>query len=313
MYNVLSKSFAFILYNKWEQNESENGQMDIKRIGKMPGGQDGAIFGNTIFRFGSRGGGSVYDASPLNDKGECEIAPIASLTLDGAEIGVPHSNAVVFGTEYYAEGDEFPLLYSNVYNNYAKADGDKRPGELLVYRIMRTDGGFTSKLLQVIKVGFAGVRGLWLSEGEVNDARPYGNFVIDKERSLLYAFVMRDGDKTTRYFSFRLPKLSEGVCDGATGVKTVMLGEEDIVDKFDAPYHKFIQGACMRDGIIYSTEGFGKNIHPGIRVIDTVKKEQIFYLDLFEAGYENEAEFIDFLGDKCIYSDAKGNLFELSL
>ena len=37
------------------------------------------------------------------------------------------------------------------------------------------------------------------------------------------------------------------------------------------------------------------------------------FLDFFEAGYEHEAEFIDFYGDRCLYSDAKGNVFELTL
>ena len=43
-----------------------------------------------------------------------------------------------FGNEYYDEKDEFPLLYTNIYNNYAKTD-DKRKGITCVYRIHKED------------------------------------------------------------------------------------------------------------------------------------------------------------------------------
>ena len=35
------------------------------------------------------------------------------------------------------------------------------------------------------------------------------------------------------------------------------------------------------------------------------------FFDFFEAGYEVEPEFIDFYGEKCIYGDAHGRIFEL--
>ncbi|MBE6610620.1 MAG: hypothetical protein E7634_08120 [Ruminococcaceae bacterium] len=279
----------------------------------MPRLLDGAIYGDLMFRFNSKGSCKVYELSELRNESNSviELAPISEFTLDRAEEIVPHSNAVVFGNEFYAEGDEFPLLYSNIYNNYAKSD-DKLVGVCCVYRLERIGDSFTATLVQLIEIGFSEEKGLWRSEGDITDVRPYGNFVVDSENGKYYAFVMRDGDKTTRYFAFDLPDVTDGVADERFGVKKVTLKKEDIIEHFDVPYHNFIQGAVMKNGKIYSVEGFHEKIHPAIRVIDTAKKNQELFFDFFDAGFPHEAEFIDFYKDRCLYSDAKGNIFEIN-
>ena len=284
-------------------------KLEIKPLCKMIGAQDGAIYGNYLFRFRSRGYGYAYDLRDLGDT-YTEISPIAEFQLDKSDIIAPHSNAVVFGNEKYDEGDEFPLLYSNIYNNYRKEE-DKLVGITCVYRITRSEGGFDTELVQLIEIGFTDDRELWRSAGEVEDTRPFGNFVIDRERGLYIGFVMRDGDRTTRYFTFDLPKLSDGEMDKTYGVRRVKLGTADIKSHFDTPYSNFVQGATCKDGKVYSVEGFNANTHPGIRVIDTVEERELLYHDFFLSGQELEAEFIDFYGERCIYGDAYGNTFEL--
>ena len=101
--------------------------------------------------------------------------------------------------------------------------------------------------------------------------------------------------------------------DERFGVNTVTLTKDDVLNYFDVPYHRYVQGACMHRGLIYSTEGFGEKNHPVLRIIDTEKGEQILHHDFFESGQEKEAEFIDFYKDKCLYSDAHGNLFEVTV
>ena len=93
--------------------------MRIKQIGKTAGGQDGAIWGQELFRFDHEGNCIVYN---LQD----DFREIGRFTLDKNEILCPHSNAVMFGCEYYETGDEYPLLYTNIYNNYAKAENPMR-------------------------------------------------------------------------------------------------------------------------------------------------------------------------------------------
>ncbi len=279
--------------------------MKIKALSKIIGGQDGAIYKNYLFRFSSKGGCTVYDLTKIEEN----MTPIAEFKLDRVDFIVPHSNSVIFGSEFFAEGDEFPLLYSNIYNNYAKAE-DKKVGVCCVYRITREGNTFSATLVQLIKIGFTDDRGLWRSTGDVEDKRPYGNFVVDTQNSLLYAFVMRDGENRTRYFSFDLPKASDGEIV-ASGVREVTLTVADVKEHFDVPYHNFVQGAVCYEGKIYSVEGFGEKIHPALRIIDTEEKRQTFFFDFFEAGCTDEAELIDFYQGRCIYGNHIGELFEL--
>ena len=162
--------------------------MEIQKIGKIYSGQDGAIFGNELFRFDSRGGGRVYDISALREGGEARM--IAKVTLDRADVLVPHSNAVFFGIERYEEGDPYPLLYSNVYNNYATAS-DPRIGTCCVYRILRDGDSFSTVLLQLIEIGFCEDAELWRATPAAHGVRPYGNFMIDRDAGAYYAYVMR--------------------------------------------------------------------------------------------------------------------------
>ncbi|MBR6740643.1 MAG: hypothetical protein IKM04_06225 [Clostridia bacterium] len=281
----------------------------VKAIAKICRGQDGAIFNGLLFRFGSKGQCSVYDLDRLGT--DAELTPIAEFVLDKADLFVPHSNSVVFGCEYYSEGDEFPLLYTNVYNNYRRSE-NRHCGECCVYRILREGESFRSTLVQRLRIGFTEDKTLWRSSDGTDDVRPYGNFVIDRENRLLYAFVMRDGDRVTTYLAFKLPTLDQGTpCE--LGVSEAVLTPEDVIDRFDTPYHNYIQGAAFHGGRIYSVEGIRENTPPALRIIDPRLKRQIFHFDFFAYGYTEEAELIDFYNGKCLYADNPGNLFELDL
>ena len=288
--------------------------MNIKKIGSMGFcAQDGAIWGDFLFRFDHAGHCRVYDAKALDTDAQENVNPpqIASFSLSADDAVIPHCNAVTFGCEYHAVGDEFPLLYANVYNNYAKAE-DRRVGMCCVYRLQREELSFRATLVQILKIGFAGERGLWLSDGEIKDVRPYGNFVVDRDAGLLHVFVMRDRDKTTRYFTFHLPGVTDGVLSAEYGVPAAVLEESDILSYFDTPYHLYIQGACCHNGLIYSSEGFNADVPPSIRVIDPAAKCQLEHANLAELGYPTEAEWIDFRGERCYYSDGCGDLFEIT-
>ncbi|MBO5090071.1 MAG: hypothetical protein J6C27_04080 [Clostridia bacterium] len=278
--------------------------MNIKQIGNITDGQDGAVFGGLLFRFKTNGLCYVYNLNNLTIE---KKSPIVSIfTLDKADVIVPHSNSVVFGNEYYAEDDEFPLLYTNIYNNYSKCE-NKRIGVCCVYRIWREENEFKNKLVGLIEIGFTKDE-LW-SSGD--DIRPFGNFVIDKEKGLYHAFTMRDNEEITRYFSFKLPKLSNGVMDNELGVKKITLKKEDIINTFDTEYHRFIQGACCEKGKIYSLEGFsGDKVNPpAMRIISTNDKKQLECVYLGDFGLTIEPELIDFESNVCYYGDNHGNLY----
>ena len=286
--------------------------MNCKYLTKIVGGQDGAIFGNYLFRFENNGVGKVYDVREIIAGDRESVAELATFKLDKSDIICPHSNSVFFGTEFYTAGDEFPLLYSNIYNNYAKTD-EPLKGVCCVYRLFRTSDGFESELVQLIEIGFVDDATLWKMSAEADGKRPYGNFVIDRERNLYYAFVMRECAEGTRYFSFKLPRARDGEIDDRYGIKRLVLGKEDIVDYFDCEHHVFSQGACCHRGRIYSLEGFnnkpGTARPPALRIIDPAAKKQILYAALADYGCEKEPEVIDFFGDTCICADVYGNVY----
>jgi hypothetical protein len=228
--------------------------------------------------------------------------------LDKADEYKPHSNAVCFGNQYYDRGDEFPLLYANIYNNYNKDQyTDKMAGTVCVYRIQRTDSTrFKSTLVQIIKIDFANNepwRSEWNEEQKAfTDRSPWGNFIVDTDNSKLWAFVTRDHNQTTRFFCFDLPVVSNG---GST--ELIKLKTSNIERYFDVPYAWYLQGACYRDGKIYSTEGMGTDENPTrIRVIDLEKGIEDSVVDLYsDKAYMREAEFIDFQNEVCWYGDYK--------
>lgn len=278
--------------------------MKITQIGNITDGQDGAVFGGLLFRFKTNGLCYVYDLKNLTVE---KKSPIVSIfTLDKADIITPHSNSVVFSNEYYDENDEFPLLYTNIYNNYAKSE-NKLTGVCCVYRIWREENEFKSRLVGLIEIGFADDK-LW-SSGD--DIRPYGNFVIDNENGIYHAFTMRDKDNITRYFSFKLPKVQNGVMDEAFGVKKTVLTKEDIIDTFDTEYHRFIQGACFEKGNIYSLEGFSddKVNPPAMRIISVKDKRQTDCIYFSDFGLTIEPELIYFENGVCYYGDNHGSLY----
>lgn len=282
--------------------------MKIQGLGKIGGGQDGAIYNGILFRFNHLGHGAAFD---LSKAGEGKVlSPFATFVLDKSNILAPHSNAVFFGTHFYEEGDEFPLLYSNIYNNFCGKE-DPMIGVCLVYRLVRTGDSFKTTLVQMIEIGFHENAALWKAYPDKHGVRPYGNFLIDKKTNAYYAYVMRTEESGTRYFKFRIPSVTEGEIDPSFGVRRLVLTEADILDFFDCPYHFYIQGGIAYEGKIYSTEGFAyseENL-PAIRVIDLEKKEQIAYTNLVALGYHEEPEMIDFSNGICYYSDAHGALY----
>ena len=281
-----------------------SGQFHYEYLWDTFPGQDGAIYGDYLFRFDSKGFCRVFSMT--------EKKQVSSFLLDRTELIMPHSNAVCFGNQFYEETDEFPLLYTNIYNSYKNAS-DRMEGVCCVYRLTREGLTFCTRLVQIIKVGFTEQLDYWKSLADNGDVRPYGNFVVDTDHDRLYAFTMRDAEKVTRYFAFRLPHISDGVYSEQYQTNVVTLETGGILQQFDCAYSKFIQGACYHDNKLFSVEGFtGSTASPRLQVIDLVKQEQCADVDLFSLGLEIEPEFIEFHGEVLYYSDATGKLYKFS-
>ncbi len=271
----------------------------LNKLGKIRGGQDGAIFDDKIFRFDTNGCGVVARLDTLEE--------VAKIRLEG-EV-VPHCNSVSFSDEYFAEGDELPLLWANVYNNYQNSE-NRREGQCCIFRLTREDGIYVGRLVGIVKIGFVEDTERWISPSK-KDPRPYGNFVVDTVRGELCVFVMRLDANVTKHYIFELPRLADFV--EVDGLPTLVLTESMVKREFETPYMRFMQGGAVRDGLLVSSEGFTNSLEnpPALRCIDTLKGEELLCLKLVERGYTVEAELVEFVGDALYYSDAHGDLFEV--
>ena len=87
--------------------------MEMKRIGKIVSGQDGAIFGGFLFRLDHRGNCTVYKLAEISE----ESVPYAKFTLGSADILAPHSKTVRFFTLHILTGGYFlDNIFSVLYN-----------------------------------------------------------------------------------------------------------------------------------------------------------------------------------------------------
>ena len=298
---INDKSNLKTVFTYTGQPLAESTKIICTKVGNIKGGQDGAIYDGLMFRFDANGTGQVYSME--------SFIQTAEIRLEKNEILSMHSNAVCFGNTFYDPGDRFPLLYSNVYNNYS-SENDRREGICGVYRIVEDGSDFVGELVQVIKVGFTDDI-CWKSAPEFKDVRPYGNFIVDTMNSKLYVFIMRDADHKTRYFSFELPELSEGFMNDSYGCRLLTLGKEDIPDQFDCDYSYYLQGACYHENRIYSLEGFDNSTaaRPRMQVVGLAEKKTIAVMDFMSWGLVSEPEFICFYKGLLYYSDAAGQLF----
>lgn len=283
--------------------------MNFKKIAKIVKGQDGAIWNDFLFRFDHQGECWVYDLnSELNDE---ELTPFSTFRLGSLDKLTPHSNSVTFSNEFFTETDEFPLLFTNVYNNYQK-EAYRKEGICCIYRITKVNTDFTACLVGVVEIGFVNDSKFWCSpNGE--DIRPYGNFVVDRKNGKLFVYTMRDELKSTRYFSFKLPKIMNAETDDITGIKRIVLNEADIEYYFDTEYHHFIQGGCVENDKIYSLEGFtdSEENPPAMRIISIKNRCQEDYIPFSDYELTVEPELIDFFGGICYYCDHTGNLYTI--
>ena len=284
--------------------------MKVTQIAITGKGQDGAIFNGNLFRF-DHAKCYVYDLDKINSANGGRVEPYTEFTLDKAELIVPHSNSVCFGKDYYDKNDEYPLLYTNIYNNKSKFN-DNLMGVCCVYRLQRLNNTFKTTLIQLIKIGFTENFKIWKASEESHGVRPYGNFCVDVKNGYYYAFVMRDKKNGCNIFKFKIPKLGSGELDSTYKVNKVTLTTDDIIYSFNYPYQNYLQGASINNGKLYSTEGFTSEIYkPAIKVINLETKQQEQVVDLLGFGCKIEPEFIDFDGNVCYYGDGDGNLFNV--
>lgn len=208
--------------------------------------------------------------------------------LDQQSVYAPHSNCASFGTEKFDSDDLYPIVYTNAYNTPGLPKG-----ALYGYRLKND---LTTELKQQIIVGFTDDP-IWNGDGE--NVRPYGNFIVDTDTNSLYAYTMIDSLNVTRFFKFNMPALSAG--------GTVTLNTSDIVEYFDVPYFYYIQGGCYYNGKIYASCGFTAN-DCKLYVVDLKDKKVTSTVPL--GGFVGEPETV-FVYEDELYLSSGTKLFKL--
>jgi hypothetical protein len=279
------------------------GQLTCTEITKLKVLQDGAIYNGTALCMAANQKGVLYSIDSWDQ--------IATVTLNG-NLNV-HCNSVCFGKNKYDNTDDFPLLYCNVYNSYS-GQVDRKEGTCGVYRLVKQENDYIGQLIQVIEISFIDDLSLWKSKDNNEDIRPYGNFAVDFDSNQLYVLVPRDADDSTRYFSFRLPSVDDGVLSDEYGVNTVKLSADDISSQFDERYMYYPQGTAYYNGKLLVLEGMeNNNCLTKLTIIDLNKQKVCATVDLDDMGITSEPEMVA-VDEEIIYiTDIDGRLYSIEV
>lgn len=245
-----------------------------------PHSQGGDCWGDYFFQFSKNN--AVIRIYNLKDKEL--IQKFIHKNNGGGFVSNCHCNSVCFGSEYYEEGDEFPLLYvSTGYGNNGYTGA-------LVYRITKEKGLFSFSLVQTLR--FPVLKSSW------TEFIPAGNV----------CYVCYTSD----YIVYKMPMPS--VHDG----DVIIDGSKGALEVFQFPPQPQImknsrnQGRLYYKGKIVLTSGVPGSREASVLVVldlETRTYEHIF--DFFDMGLNTESESIFFWRDRlCVAFDDQIVSFE---
>ena len=223
-------------YKSYTGNRITPNRIGFKAIGSIVTGQSAAVFGDIAFALGA----NARTANVFNMKTRTVIK--TSIPVNGAPSKTDwHCNSSEFGTNYYAEGDEFPLLY--IGGNQGDA-----AHELLVCRVVPN----TTKVYQLNVVQVLTMPNDW----------GYANVAFDEERGKLILCAAE--------MIFRVCNPPAVVDGGGNPISTYTFTEEDVEQTItiDASSFPVAQDVAMHRGLLYLGNGHGAQDNAFFRVID---------------------------------------------
>lgn len=226
-------------YKSYTGNRITPNRIGFKTVGSLVTGQSAAIFGEKAFVFG-------------NGATSCSAYNMKTRTLIQSTVyiyGVPsksdntawHCNSSEFGTDYYAEDDEFPLLY------IGGSQGDAIQ-ELLVCRVVPdTSRVYRLNVVQVLTMP---------------DEWGYANVAFDAERGKII-FCRTN-------MIFRVCNPPAVLDSGGNPISTYTFTEEDCEQTItiDASSLPTPQDVAMHRGLLYLVNGHSTGTDAYFRVID---------------------------------------------
>lgn len=249
------------------------------------------IFGNYLISLQNTGIATLYDfnGKKLNRRGTFHLASYSETN---------HANVACFGNIYYDKRDKLPLLYVTRCHPALLNGMDKL---LFVERI------------DPDKMTAQPVQKIWFND--VNHR--YGRstqFVLDRQTNMIYTYGNSINVNTTinrhPIMKFRVPKY-DGPQDSL-----VILTEADalefyyIEDYYNKPFNPVVQGAYVKNGLIFFPTGVGKPETPSILYVwDTTKRSMQNELDLTKATFKELEDCSEYKGSLII--QAQKNLFKI--
>lgn len=207
------------------------------------------------------------------------------------EIADHHNNNINFGSEFYDENDEFPLLYMSQENNEVH--------KCVVARITRRNNVWTYENVQTITYPTPQENKMW-----------WANSYIDAENNYIYLMGYKnqswtDGSNENRLVSRRwaLPKLADG---------DVTLNVADSTNYHEIPFWVATQGAIFKGGKLYQVYGtptYKEWIK--MRVLDLENGKVEHTLDMYTRGFTTEPEGIGYYNGLLYVVDVSGNIFKM--
>lgn len=267
-------------YKSYTGNRITPNRIGFKAIGSLVTGQSAAVFGDVAFVFGN----GATSCTAYNMKTRTLIK--SGVYINGApsrEDGTAwHCNSSEFGTNYYAEGDNFPLLY------IGGSQGDAIH-ELLVCRVVPdTNRVYHLDVVQVLTMP---------------DDWGYANVAFDEERGKI--ILCRPG------MIFRVCNPPAVVDGEGNPISTYTFTEEDCEQTItiDASYFNVSQDVTMHRGLLYLGNGHGANDNAFFRVIDLYNGTLINDVSI-EGWFTDSAEGYSFYNEH-LYIFGSANIYKL--
>lgn len=197
-----------------------------------------------------------------------------------------HCNQSFFGTQFYEEGDAFPLVYISVNNN-----GKTAGGYMEAYRIVPSvaEGAteyssFTITLVQTVTLPI-------MSE---ENALGNANFVLDADSGYLFTYSRNNVSTDANYnicriTKWNMPKLSQG---------DVTFTDDDRLDSWEVDTSAFnMQGGAIKNHMLFIFRGYQSAGYIQLHVFDLVRKDRVAFIDLRSTGFTMEPEGVFFWGN----------------
>lgn len=229
--------------------------------------QASAVYNNYLFQFFDGNiGVYIYDL-----KGK-KLFQFVELPPNGRN----HCNNVSFSKLFYDKKDEYPLLYVSGSRN-------KSYNHVQVYRIEKND---SFKITQVQEIS--------LPKSTQKNNLFWTSVAIDNDNNSMYAYGNNNG---AQFAKFSIPDIS---------LNNVALTDDDILDQFTLDSFVHHQGAVIKNGIMYVTDGvpqWGDTNY--LRIIDLYKHTQLYLFNLTDMGYNIETEGLSFYNNTLLVSNCK--------